>query len=190
LVEKELKKLQARGGVVGGTGSGTMVLTDLVIVRTEEALKTEPGFGLLPGFVIDRRLDGRFEDAIAANPAHVGLVIPDGMALVIRGRTMRVIGESAVTICLAKGAGKPAKADESKSGTLLDLFQLRRAAANRASASPFPPAQPRDPVVEKGSLVIIGGGGATPANMNAVFEPAGGQDAPLLCLPTPRAGHN
>ncbi|HJZ54157.1 MAG TPA: cyanophycinase [Gemmataceae bacterium] len=189
LVEKELKKLQARGGVIGGTGAGAMVLTDLVIVRTAEAPKTEPGLGLLPGFVIERGLDGRFEGAISANPAHVGLAIPDGTALVIRGRSMRVIGESAVTVCLAKGAGRPAKADEAKAGTLLDLFQLRRAAANRAAADPFPPAKPHEPVVEEGSLVIIGGGGTTPEIMNTFFERAGGKDALIVVIPTADEGN-
>jgi cyanophycinase len=184
LVETELKKLQARGGVVGGTGAGAMVLTDRVIVRTADDPRTEPGLGLLPGFVIERSVDERFEGAVARNPAHVGLTVPDGSAVVVRGRSVRVIGTKAVTTHLAKGAGKPALAEEKKAGTLLDLFQLRRAAANRAAKDPFPPTRPKDPAVEKGSLVIVGGGGTTPDIMDRFFELAGGKDALVVVIPT------
>jgi cyanophycinase len=183
-VEAELKKLHARGGVVGGTGRGAMVLTDRVVVRTADDPRTEPGLGLLPGFLIDQGPDDRFLAAAAANPAHVGLTVPDGAAVVVRGRSVRVIGTKAVTTHLAKGAGKPALSEERKAGTLLDLFQLRRAAANRAAADPFPPAKPNDPVVEKGSLVIVGGGGTTPEIMNRFFELAGGKDALVVVVPT------
>ena len=49
LFEKELKKLHARGGVIGGTGGGSSVMGSLVFAGGEE--KPTTGFGLLPGFV-------------------------------------------------------------------------------------------------------------------------------------------
>jgi cyanophycinase len=189
LVETELKKLHARGGVVGGGSAGAMVLTDLVILRGEDDSKLEPGLGLLPGFVIGESLDKpnrkkQFADALAANPAHVGLAIDPGGAVVARGRTLRVIGSSAVGVHVAKGAGRPEMAEAKKAGTILDLFQLRRAAANRAAKDPFPPAKPRDPVVEKGSLVIVGGGGAGPDVWKKFIELSGGPDALIVVVPT------
>ena len=87
---------------------------------------------------------------------------------------MRVIGDAAVTVCVAKGAGKPAAADEYGAGSLLDLVQLRRAAANRSAREPFPPAKPPAPVVAKGTLVIVGGGGSTPEIWERFIKASGG----------------
>ena len=52
-VEQELKALQARGGLIAGTGTGAAVLGKLVVVRSDPAQRTEPGLGLLPGFLTD-----------------------------------------------------------------------------------------------------------------------------------------
>jgi cyanophycinase len=133
LVEKELKKLQARGGLIGGTGTGAAVLGDLVIDRVKEDRLTEPGLGLLPGFLIEDRSDPeRFPEAIAANPATVGLMIDRAAAVVIRGKNLRVIGDGTVTVRLAKGAGQEAQVATLKPGGQLDLVEIRRAAASRA----------------------------------------------------------
>src|SRR5205823_6671084 len=120
LVEKELRKLHERGGVIGGAGGGAQVTGSLVFAGGEE--KPVAGFGLLPGFLVERK--EHLEGAIADNPAYLGLRLPDGAAVVVRGRVMRVIGDAAVTVCVAKGAGKPAAADEYGAGSLLDLVQL------------------------------------------------------------------
>jgi cyanophycinase len=89
-----------------------------------------------------------------------------------------------VTVCVAKSATKAAANDEYKAGSLLDLVQLRRAAANRAAAVPFPPAKPLEPVVPKGTLVIVGGGGATPEIWERFIKASGGPDALICVIPT------
>src|SRR5262249_1714075 len=154
-----LMKAHARGAVIGGTSAGAAIMSDLMIEGGTDAAKTGVGFGFLPGFVVDqhfvaRKREKRLEGVIAANPARVGLGIDEATAIVIRGRVARGIGESPITICVAKGAGKPAVADTYKAGSLLDIVQLRRAAANRAAKEPFPPAKPPEPVVAKGMLMI------------------------------------
>ena len=193
-VEKELKKLQARGGVVGGTGSGAAVLGELVI--TPEDRLTEAGLGLLPGFFIEDGGTERLAEALAANPAYPALAIAENTAVVIEGREGRVVGESTVTLHLAKGGGRAANAEvlrkpppprfpARKPEPQLDLFQLRRAAANRTAKEPFPPAKPGEPVVEKGSLVIAGGKAGPVAEIWKKFiELAGGPDAPIVMIPT------
>jgi cyanophycinase len=132
------------------------------------------GLGLLPGF--------HHGDEFVSGS--VGLTIHKDAAVVARGRQMRVIGDGAITIRIAKGAGKPAATQEAKAGSLFDLYQLRRAAANRAEKEPFPPAKPKEPVVPKGTLVIIGGGGTTQQIMDTFFEKAGGKDALIVVIPT------
>jgi len=134
LVEKELKKLQVRDGLIGGTGTGAVVLGELVIDRVEENRRlTEPALGLLPGFLVEDRSDSdRFPDAVDANPAKIGLMIDPAAAVVIRGQTMRVIGDGTVTVRLARGAGQDSKVETLKSGGQLDMTELRRAADRRA----------------------------------------------------------
>jgi cyanophycinase len=189
LVEKELKKLHARGGAIGGTSAGAAIMSDLMIEGGTETARTGPGLGFLPGIVIDqhfvaRNREKRLRGVIASNPAYVGLGIDEGTAILVRRRTIRVIGDSTVTICVAAGAGKPAATQVARDGDLFDLFQLRRAAANRAAKDPFPPAKPKEPVVAKGSLVIVGGGGATPDIWKRFIELAGGPEAPIVVVPT------
>lgn len=189
LVEKELKKLHARGGVIGGTSAGAAIMSDLMITGGTDKATTAEGLGYLPGFVVDqhfvvRKRRPRLEGVIAANPGRVGIGIDEATALVVRGRQARVIGESSVTICVAKGAGKPTAADEYKAGSLLDIVQLRRAAANRAAAEPFPPAKPTAPVVAKGTLIIIGGGGTTPEMWERFIKASGGPEATIVVIPT------
>lgn len=130
--------------------------------------------GLLPGF----------HSGSEFTPGSVGLKINTDSAVVIRGRQMRVIGDEAISLHIAKGAGKPAATQEAKAGSIFDLWQLRRAAANRAEKEPFPPAKPKDPVVPKGTLVIVGGGGTTQEIMDTFFEKAGGKDKLIVVIPT------
>ncbi len=178
LFEKELKKLHARGGLIGAAGGGNSALGTLAFAGGAE--KPVAGFGLLPGYLIERK--DQIVGAIANNPAHVGVRIPDGAGIVIRGRVARVIGDVPIIVCVAKGAGKPAANEEYKAGSLIDLCQLQRAALNRAAKDSFPPAKPAEPEVKKGSLVIVGGGGAGPEIWKRFIELAGGSDAPIVVV--------
>jgi cyanophycinase len=195
LVEKELQKLHARGGVIGGTSAGAAVMSDVMIEGGTDAAKFGVGFGFLPGFIVDqhfvaRKRQARLEGAVARHPDHVGVGIDEGTALVVEKRSMKVMGESSVTVLLAKGTGRPplaevvTKPENPRFGPPLDLFQLRRAAMNRAAKEPFPPSKPPSPVVEKGSLVIVGGGGAGPEIWKRFIDLAGGPEALLVVIPT------
>ena len=187
LVEKELHKLHARGAVIGGSSAGAAVMTDLMIAGGADTAQLADGFGFLPGFVTDqhfvaRKRATRLEGVIADNPTRVGLGLDEGTAIVIRGRVARVIGDSTLTVCIAKGAGKPAASDEYKAGAILDLCQLQRAALNRAGSPPFPPAKPPAAEVAKGSLVIVGGGGAGPDIWKKFIDLAGGVDSTIVVV--------
>jgi cyanophycinase len=189
LVEKELMKLHARGGVIGGTAAGAAILGDSIFEGGTSTAKTGEGFGFLPGYVIDQhfaapKVEKRLEGAIAAKPVWIGLGLKEGSAIVIRGRVARVIGEKAVTVCLAKGLGRPAVAESYKAGSLLDIVQLRRAAVNRAAMDSFPPDKPAEPVVEKGTLMIVGGGGAGPEIWKRFIDLSGGPEKLIVVIPT------
>ncbi|MDY3562479.1 cyanophycinase [Gemmata sp. JC673] len=189
LVEKELHRLHARGGIIGGTSAGAAVMTDLMIAGGTDTARLGDGFGFLPGFVVDqhfvaRKREKRLEGVIASHPTRVGLGLDEGTAVLVRGRVARVIGDSTVTVCIAKGAGRAAAADEYKAGSLLDLVQLQRAALNRAAKEPFPPVKPPTPDVKTGALVIVGGGGAGANIWKKFIELAGGPDSTLVVVTT------
>lgn len=187
-VEKELHALLRRGGVVGGTSAGAAVMSRLMIASGNPEAKTGRGFDLLPGAVVDQHFlqrdrKGRLLNVLAKHPGLVGVGIDEDTALVVKGRTLQVLGKSSVTVCLAASATRPARAIELKAGQVADLTTLRRAALARTEA-PFPPKVALVPDVPKGSLVIVGGGGMPLPVTRKFIELAGGPDAPIVVLPT------
>jgi cyanophycinase len=198
-VEKELHALLKRGGVVGGTSAGAAILSKTMIASGNPERKMVRGFDLLPGTIIDRhflkrdRKDRLFK-ALAKNPELVGIGIDEGTALLVQGRTMRVLGTSSVTVCLASSATRPPRTIELHGKRVADLTTLRRAALARTEP-PFPPKVAPVPNVPKGSLIIVGGGGMPAPLVRKFIELAGGPDALIVVLPTanpeplpPRAG--
>src|SRR5439155_22758345 len=93
----------ARCGVISAAGGGRSAMGSLAFAGGEE--KPAEAFGLLPGFIFERK--DQIVGAVADNPAHVGLRLSDTAGIVARGRTLRVIGDSPVTIVVAAGAGEP-----------------------------------------------------------------------------------
>jgi cyanophycinase len=177
-VERELKKLHARGGTIGCAVPG--ILGDKCL--DADAKKLVPSFGFVSGYIFDS--NDKLATTVAANPGTVGVRIPDGAGVFIRGRVARVIGDEAVEVYVGKGAGKPAANDDYNTGALLDLLQLQRAAFNRAAKEPFPPAKVAEPNVAKGSLVIVGGGGAGEEIWKRFIQLAGGPDSQIVVVTT------
>lgn len=184
-VEAELHALLKRGGVIGGTSAGAAVLSDPMITGGNPVAEVGPGFGFLPGIVVDQHFTQRnrlprLQGVLDKYPGFAGLGIDESTAVVVSGRGIRVLGEGTVTACWAKSADRPARADVLKPGDRLDLLQVRRAAHARA-ASPTPFGSPEVP---NGSLVIVGGGGVPPVVGERFIALAGGRDAPLVVVPT------
>ncbi len=189
-VETEIMALHRRGGVIGGTSAGAAIQSRCMIASGKETANVTQGFDLLPGAVIDqhflaRNRKGRLVGVIDARPSLFGVGIDEGTALLVKGRNLRVVGKSSVTIYHAAGR------DQAASELLLtaerrqpaDLPMFRREARQRAEGV-FPLAAPTEPKVESGSLVIVGGGGM-PRDVTAKFiELAGGVDASIIVLPT------
>jgi cyanophycinase len=191
-VEKEIKALLKRGGVVGGTSAGAAIMSDPMIqgdAKERGQADTGRGFGFLPGVVVDqhftqRKRIGRLRGVLEKYPGYAGLGIDESTAAVVTGRTVTVFGKGNVTAMLPKTAARPAREDVLKPGDKLDLFQLRRAALARAAAPPLLPRDPPAPVVAAGTLVIAGGGQLVPEILERFFAAAGGKDAPVVYIPT------
>jgi cyanophycinase len=186
-VQRAIHGVLDRGGVVGGTSAGAAVMSRVMIAGGNPKARVATGFDLLPGSVIDqhfiaRQRQDRLRGVIAEHPSLVGFGIDEGTALIVRGRSIEVMGESTVTVCLAASKTRPERFDELKAGQHADLIALSRAAAAR-SEPPFPPAEPPAPNVPSGSLIIIGGGGVPPGLMERFVELAGGPEAPIVVIP-------
>jgi cyanophycinase len=188
LVEKELHKLLARKGVIGGTSAGAAVLSSLMITGGNPVAKVDRGFGFLTHAVVDQHFlkrdrSERLVDVLAKHPGLFGIGVDESTAAIIQGRTLTVRGNSAVMILLSEGAGRKASVQKLKAGDKVDLIALSRSAIARTQP-PWPPKKPPVPNVSKGTLVI-GGGGAMPKEVWQRFmEAAGGEKAHLVFIPT------
>ena len=194
-VEAELKKLLERGGVIGGSSAGAAIMSDLMIESGNPVAKTGPGFGFLPGVVVDqhyrqRKQQTRLRGVIAEHPSLVGIGIDEATAIIVEGRSIRVIGDNAVTLTWTKSDTKPIREQTLKDGDRADLFQIRRAAIARTEVPSFPPKVMRAPEVEKGSLLIVGGGGSTSEMWKRFIKCAGGPEALIVVVPTASGAEN
>jgi cyanophycinase len=133
LVEKELHKVLARGGAVGGTSAGAAIMSSLMIVGGKQEAQVGTGFGLLGGVVIDMHFQNRNRlhrllSVLARHPQYTGVGIDEETALVVRGSTATIEGNGTVRACFCPhGALTEARVQVLKDGEKLDLDRLLRA---------------------------------------------------------------
>ena len=125
-------------------------------------------------------LQNRDEQPMAGK---VGVYVPSGAVFSIKGRAMSNKGEGLVTLRLAKSVHREARTIELSGKRSADYNELCRCAAERAVGSPWPPKKPGEPIVPKGTLVIVGGGGMTPEIAKAFVNNGGGENGHLVVLP-------
>ncbi len=113
----------------------------------------------------------------------VGVHVPPGAVFSIKGRVMSNKSEGVVTLRLAKSANRDARTVELSGKKSVDYNEMCRCAAQRAAGSPWPPKKPGEPIVPKGTLVIVGGGGMTPEVAKAFINGGGGENGHFVVLP-------
>jgi cyanophycinase len=166
------------------------------------------GFGFLTHVVIDqhflkRKREERLMGVLASHPGLAGIGIDEETAVIVRGRSIFVLGNSVAVACLPASARKPASQQVLKPGVpggfpadkvpafarsnpalpQADLIALCRTAIARVSPQ-FPAEKPPAPNVPNGSLLIGGGGALADAIYLKFIELAGGPDAPIVVIPT------
>jgi len=144
------------------------------------------GFGFLEGTVIDqhfkkRNRQERLLQALEFRPGHVGIGIDESTALVVRGRTLEVVGNSDVTLTLAPSSERVAHQQSLVVGQKEDVVKLSRAAIARTQPA-FPSDNPPTPEVKSGTLVIVGGGATPREAVDRFLAAAGGKDASILVV--------
>ena len=186
-VERELQALLARGGVVGGTSAGTAIQTKVMIASGRDAPVMATGFDFVPGAISDqhflaRKRLPRLQQALALHPGCFGLGIDEGTAVEIGGRTLTVHGASKAVLVLGATPTDAGRVVELAAGERADLVAWQRATRARFAAlrAVEPVAPPR---VDRGALVLVGGG-RIPSDVVARFVAlAGGSKAKVVLVP-------
>lgn len=109
-LEKAVRQLHARGGVIAGTSAGASAQSETMLIGGNGSesyrigeLHMAPGLGLIPNVIIDQHFAergriGRLLGAVAHNPRILGIGIDEDSAIVVEGERFTVIGSGAVTI--------------------------------------------------------------------------------------------
>ncbi|MBL9082840.1 MAG: cyanophycinase [Planctomycetales bacterium] len=186
-VHDELHDVLARGGIIGGTSAGMALAGEHAIYGGAVTPQIGEGFGFVSNVIFDqhfseRRRETRLASAVAARPGSVGFGVDESTGLLIRGRELLVVGDGNVHVQLGKSSrvDRPIRLREFMRD---DLVALSRAAIARAEGF-MPAVKPQVPRVEKGSLLIVGGGRMAPAIQKKFLELAGGLEAKFVVVPT------
>ncbi len=112
LMERKIRAVLERKGVVGGTSAGAAVMSDVMITGGRKKPEVGTGFGFLPGVVIDqhfikRNRFSRLRQVVEAHPNLVGIGIDENAALIVSlsDRRVRVVGDSYIVVCLPEKIG-------------------------------------------------------------------------------------
>lgn len=188
-VEAALRKLLARGGVIGGTSAGAAIMTRVMIESGNHTPVIAKGIDLLPGAIVDqhftqRQRIARLRRAVLDNDLCFGIGIDEGTAVIATGRTLKIVGKGAVTLVRANPLCRATSEQLLHAGDELDLTQLRRATLMHSFG--LGPESGNFGVrrVVAGSLVIVGGGAISKSIADKFVELAGGESARLVVLPT------
>src|SRR5882762_917242 len=114
-VERELRNVLRRGGVIAGSSAGASILASYLVrgdPKGPEIVMSEGherGFGLLPNSAIDQHVSERsrehdLEPVVAAHPKLLGIGIDPDTVIVVRRDQFEVIGKGKVFIT---EAGRP-----------------------------------------------------------------------------------
>src|SRR5215207_3333249 len=111
-IYSRLRDIYERGGTIAGTSAGASVVCETMMVsgsgseshRIGGSLQMAPGFGFLPGVIIDQHFAergriGRLTAAVAQNPRILGIGIDEDTAVVCDPKhCFRVLGAGAVYV--------------------------------------------------------------------------------------------
>lgn len=126
-VEREIRAVYERGGVVGGTSAGAAVMSEVMIRYGNPIAEVGTGFGFVPtNLIIDqhfyeRNRLPRLLGVLAKHPKHVGLGIDERTAVEVHGQKVTVLGQRNVRLCLPDPSPEKAKVKILAAGSEIDL---------------------------------------------------------------------
>ena len=121
---RELESFYKRGGVIGGSSAGAMILSSFLVrggVDNEDfrnliSKKNRVGFGLLPNAAIDVHInqrpngEGDLAQVVSAYPGLLGIGVDAGTAALVHAGQLEVIGGPRARVTITDGElhdGKP-----------------------------------------------------------------------------------
>ncbi len=175
--------------VIGANEHGGAIFADKTFVGETSDLIGDGTLALLPESLIDLQASqqespSRIEHALQIQRHRIGFEIPRNAAMIVRGRRISKVGEGTVRVRRFAGDEESiAEIDLESDSDVVDLIALRRAARDGMSGYPAQ-TSPRPTKVNKGTLILIGGGGMPKGIINRFVELAGGKKAKIVVLPT------
>jgi cyanophycinase len=154
-VERELRSLLNRGGVIGGTSAGASVMSRIMITGGHSEARVGTGFGLLPHVVIDqhfgnRQREPRLKYVVSKYPNCLGLGIDEQTAVIVHGHTFTVLGDAHVAVCMPPvDNDKLPSMKLYKAGDAGDLLMLTHSALSRLKTA----SEDKPMVVKEGSTM-------------------------------------
>lgn len=110
-VADEILKLYQGGGLIAGTSAGASVMSETMLVagpgatsvRVRTELRMAPGLGFVKDVIIDQHFAergriSRLIGAISHNPRYLGVGIDEDTAVIMQGKSFRVMGKGSVYI--------------------------------------------------------------------------------------------
>lgn len=198
LVTAALRAILDRGGIACCVGKATERLGKWSIAPDDPIHPFRPAWNVLPdGLLVWRNRASEsseplFRSQISPEMRCVAIECPTNHAVVLRGRKLTVLGKDPVSLFLpaAPHLGprehvlRDRQRDDSRSpeAWMADWTQWRRDAIER-TLPPFPPQAVETPMVENGTLMIVGGGGIPEGLMQRFVQCAGGDAARLVYVP-------
>ena len=121
---RELEAFYTQGGVIGGSSAGAMILSSFLVrggVENDDfqnyvSKKNRVGFGFLRNAAIDVHIgqrpngEGDLAQVVSANPGVLGIGVEAGVAVVVHGHQLEVIGRPRGRAAITDGQlhdGKP-----------------------------------------------------------------------------------
>jgi cyanophycinase len=110
-IYSRVREIYDSGGLIAGTSAGASVVTETMMVggdgdkshRIGSMPKLAPGFGILPGVIVDQHFAergriGRMLGAIAQNPRMLGIGLDEDAAILVKRGRFQVVGSGAVYV--------------------------------------------------------------------------------------------
>jgi cyanophycinase len=126
-VERAVRAVLDRGGVVGGTSAGAAVMSEIMIRSGNPVAEVGAGFGFVGSNLIldqhfhERNRLPRLLGVLAKHPKHVGLGIDERTAIEVRGQKVTVLGQRNVRLCLPDPNPEKAQVKVLAAGSEIDL---------------------------------------------------------------------
>lgn len=106
LAADAIRRVLARGGVVGGTSAGASVLSEHMIGHGSRSDATiQPGLGLTSRLIIDQHFSergryGRLIGVLEDQEGTIGLGVDEDTAVILQGSRLRVLGKGRASLIL------------------------------------------------------------------------------------------